>query len=106
MKSPLVTRIKFYCLSIVLFISLPTDMGAASQCKTTDREKCVFPFKYGGRVYTECTWDWAFESDGNDRAWCGTREDARYDWGDCGEGCPIPGEETIPNIAVIIPLSD
>ena len=99
---------KMMSLATVLFLSLPAEMQAASECKTTGGEKCVFPFKFEGKEYTECTWDWAFHGDRNGRAWCGTREEAGWgsDWGDCGEGCPIPGEETIPNIAVIIPLPD
>ena len=109
MKSPLVPLNKLYCLTIFLIFSLPADMEAALQCKTTDREKCVFPFKFKpypwepARTYNECTWDWAFFSNWrNGNAWCGTRDQALLlsdwdsdTWGDCGEGCTIPGEETI-----------
>ena len=97
----LLSLAKITSLAIVLFLFLPAEMGAASECKTTGGEKCVFPFKFEGKEYTECTWDWAFHGDRNDRAlgraWCGTREEAEWGrgWGDCGEGCPIPGEETI-----------
>ena len=99
---------KITSLAIVLFLSLPAQMeacmpaekGAASKCKTTRGEKCVFPFKdWNGRVHTECTWYYAFARPyRNGRAWCGTRKEAGWTsatWGDCGEGCTIPGDEMI-----------
>ena len=57
--------------------------------------KCVFPFTFENKEYKECTWDWAFHEKRENigRPWCGTKRNADYDWGDCGDGCPIPGRK-------------
>ena len=93
--SSLITDIQRLIFS---FISFSTEKPAT--CNTTDRRrKCVFPFKFLGREYNECTWDYAFfDDDRNDRAWCGTREEADWlsGWGDCGEGCHFPGRKHSP----------
>ena len=94
---------ELYFLALLL-----TEMEAESalECTTTDGRKGVFPFKFKPnhyrpeteRTYNECTWDYAFNNvERNDKAWCGTSEKAGWssDWGDCGEGCPIPGGEPI-----------
>jgi hypothetical protein len=44
--------------------------------------ECVFPFKYGGTTYTECTWD------DNDWEWCAYEVDETGEmvddkWGYC-----------------------
>ena len=98
--------------TVMLLLSLPTEMeAAASECKTTSGTKCIFPFQFSpidefkGRWYNECTWEWAFDRFRNGRAWCGTRESAFWNWGDCGEGCPIPGRTLSPHHnALIIPF--
>ena len=48
---------------------------------------CVFPFKYRGNMYNECT------IDGHDVAWCATKVNTdktivQDHWGHCGAGCP------------------
>ena len=48
---------------------------------------CVFPFKYKGSMYNECTFD------GHDIAWCATQVNAdktivQDQWGHCAAGCP------------------
>ena len=65
-------------------------------CWATDRRNCAFPFEYEGRNYDKCTWDYAFREYASQRGshtGCGTREDASFDWGNCGEGCHIPGKK-------------
>ena len=80
------------------------DTSVNSSCKTVSGsligKACHFPFKYKDREYNECTWEYAFfdvEFDNqNGRAWCGTREEVEWtnrEWGDCGDGCPIPGKK-------------
>ena len=51
---------------------------------------CIFPFKFNGRTFNECTWD-------EDGAWCSTQVDKNGNhvggqgkWGLCGQECPIP----------------
>ena len=85
---------------MLIFKSLSIEFTATCNNRADGRKKCVFPFKFKGREYTECTWDWAFvDRARNDRAWCGTRGEAGWSngWGDCGEGCTIPGEEKFSN---------
>ena len=87
------------------------DTSVNSSCKTVSGsligKSCHFPFKYKDREYNDCTWEWAFDGfdddawttaamdvDRNGCAWCGTREvEYGKDWGDCGDGCPIPGKK-------------
>ena len=73
-------------------------------CWATNGEKCNFPFEFNYlgtlRTYNECTWDYAFHDWGkkglrDGRAWCGTQQTSKYSdhWGDCADGCPIPGRK-------------
>ena len=84
-------------LLLLLLLLVPTeiDTAATSNCKTTRGKKCVFPFTYKGKNYTSCTWDGAFDNNGNKQVWCGTSEEVdRWEpdtWGDCGGECDIPG---------------
>ena len=83
----------FYCLAYfaLFLLTMPTEMGATG-CKTTEGKKCVFPFKFRGRLYYECTWEWSLDESRNGSAWCGTQKVSklwdRDTWGDCEEGCP------------------
>ena len=59
-------------------------------CTTDSGKPCVFPFKYLGKTYNECTWALAAEP------WCSTQVDSdgnhiTYHWGYCGPYCPISG---------------
>ena len=75
-----------------------TEMTATgTECRTTEGELCVFPFRDGdGKLHHECTWEYAFKKNGpgggNRRAWCGTTKEVDDgQWGDCGKGCTITG---------------
>ncbi len=66
-----------------------TSGGAAAN------KPCIFPFKFNGVVYFECTWDLAHLTE--HKAWCSTFVDdsghhvgGQNKWGNCGPGCPIP----------------
>ena len=89
-------------LSLLTLLLLALEAESASECKTTDGRKCVFPFKFTPlisdfeeRTYNECTWDYAFHPMRNRKAWCGTSKKTGQisHWGSCGEGCPIPGRK-------------
>ena len=69
MKSLGLLIFKLSCLALLLHAGL--EAAAASECKTTDGRKCVFPFTFDKndngtelREYNECTWDWAFQTKG------------------------------------------
>lgn len=49
---------------------------------TEKGELCVFPFKYKGKTYEECT------TEEKNRPWCATTENYQGDrkWGFCGNG--------------------
>ena len=56
---------------------------------------CIFPFRFNGAVYSECTWDQAHLTE--HKAWCSTLVDdtghhvgGQGKWGNCGPGCPVP----------------
>merc|ERR1712179_176749 len=70
------------------------------QCKTNgyderdeEAKPCVFPFRYQGKTYNECTTDHSV----NEEPWCATEinprtsEVIRGKWGDCSRGCPGTG---------------
>jgi hypothetical protein len=68
-----------------------TDSGAAPG------KPCIFPFKFNGVVYFECTWDMAHLTE--EKAWCSTEVDptghhksGQGKWGSCGKGCPVPAD--------------
>ena len=55
---------------------------------------CIFPFRFNGVDYNECTWDHSFLT--GHKAWCSTlvNETGHHvggqgEWGNCGTGCPI-----------------
>jgi low density lipoprotein-related protein 2 len=59
---------------------------------------CIFPFKFNGFTYFECTWNQAHLTE--HMAWCSTLVDAtgqhvggQGKWGNCGEGCPVPPDD-------------
>jgi len=59
------------------------------ECKTVKDNTCVFPFKYKGKTYNQCTKDESV----NGMPWCATRVDRSGNvlngkWEDCEEGCP------------------
>jgi len=61
-----------------------------SGCKSINGENCIFPFKYRGVTYNECT----NVNSENGRFWCAnivnqrTREVPKGKWSDCNIGCP------------------
>ena len=68
-----------------------------AECKTEpaagrDGSECVFPFKYKGTTYKQCT------KVDSEEAWCAFGIDANTEvptdglhWGDCSPGCPGTG---------------
>ena len=65
-------------------------------------KKCIFPFKYFGKSYNECTWNDAPTK----KPWCSTNvtEDGYHieengNWGVCGNGCSIPGRNKLNDIS-------
>ena len=59
---------------------------------------CIFPFKFNGVLYSECTWNQAHLTE--HKAWCSTLVDAsgthvggQGKWGNCGPGCPVPPDD-------------
>ena len=59
---------------------------------------CIFPFKFNGVTYSECTWNQAHLTE--HKAWCSTLVDAsgthvggQGKWGNCGPGCPVPPDD-------------
>ena len=63
---------------------------------------CIFPFKFNGVVYSECTWNQAHLTE--HKAWCSTLVDAsgthvggQGKWGNCGAGCPVPPDDRVTN---------
>merc|ERR1719367_977855 len=57
-------------------------------CKTVQNENCIFPFKYKGKKYSECT----TQDSENGKAWCATKVSSGGNvifgrWDDCGNGC-------------------
>ncbi|XP_040579805.1 72 kDa type IV collagenase isoform X1 [Lepeophtheirus salmonis] len=54
-------------------------------CRTTDGFKCIFPFKYYGKTYNNCT-----NVDNGSIDWCATSLDINENvmgWGNCGDNC-------------------
>ena len=61
---------------------------------------CIFPFRFNGVVYTQCTWVSAHLTE--HKPWCSTEVDesghhigGQGKWGNCGSGCPIPPDDRI-----------
>ena len=64
----------------------PSPPSPTGSCKTVNRIACVFPFKYKGQTYSQCT------TVDSALPWCATRKDRYGDvipgaWDDCGSGC-------------------
>jgi len=57
-------------------------------CKSENGRDCVFPFKYKGTTYNQCT------KKGSKKAWCANEVNERTgvavsgEWADCEAGCP------------------
>ena len=56
-------------------------------------KQCIFPFKYKGIVYSECT-DADSVNDGNSYFWCATKvnqdkeiAEGGRNWGECNDNC-------------------
>ena len=70
----------------------------ATRGGTRNPEECVFPFRYNGKTYRECTID----QDPDGRRWCSVQVDIngnhvtnRRKWGHCnGRKCPTTGTRT------------
>jgi len=63
--------------------------NAAPSCVSTSGSACVFPFTYGGKVYTWCTLDGGFSI-----PWCSTKTDEsgnhiQGNFGDCPGSCYV-----------------
>ena len=89
---------------LTLMLSTPIAAEVLSNCTTTDGRRCVFPYVYDVRAYQKCTWIYAFHAFRREKAWCGTinysdfgNAHDPFTWGDCGQGCHIPGKK-IPNL--------
>ena len=51
-----------------------------------ESKQCIFPFKYNGKVYADCTSDHSH----HDKAWCATEVDKygnETKWGYCDDDC-------------------
>ena len=83
-------------------ISLPWVLIAERICVTvagaSKGKPCIFPFKFNGVLYSECTWNQAHLTE--HKAWCSTLVDAsgthvggQGKWGNCGPGCPVPPDD-------------
>ena len=64
-----------------------------TDCKTISNKKCIFPFKFKGTEYIECT---TVESE-NNQPWCASEVDRNGNvvngkWEDCNYDCPGNGE--------------
>ena len=83
-------------------IPLPSVLIAERICVTvagaSKGKPCIFPFKFNGVLYSECTWNQAHLTE--HKAWCSTLVDAsgthvggQGKWGNCGPGCPVPPDD-------------
>lgn len=70
--------------------NLASDFGQPTTGGNADGADCYFPFKYRGKVYSECT-DVA-----HTQLWCATTDNYRRDrkWGNCTRKGPSPYEST------------
>eukprot|EP00096_Caligus_rogercresseyi_P004007 TRINITY_DN1811_c0_g1_i1.p1 TRINITY_DN1811_c0_g1~~TRINITY_DN1811_c0_g1_i1.p1 ORF type:complete len:114 (-),score=1.35 TRINITY_DN1811_c0_g1_i1:94-435(-) len=62
-----------------------TEEPSANVCQTISRQRCVFPFNYGGNTYTACT-----DIDYNSVKWCATsisKTGEVQGYGSCGASC-------------------
>ena len=69
---------------------------------------CVFPFRYNGVSYSQCT---LVEAEDN-KPWCSTLVDSNGDhvsggghYGDCSPKCPLPGTQTLHKKNLLLRLS-
>ena len=56
-------------------------------CITTDKRRCVFPFKYNGSEFSKCLMSYNGEKYWR---WCGTIydvTDSQTSWGECSRAC-------------------
>jgi len=94
-----------------------------SACQTTphdgevdvNHQHCVFPFRYQGKIYSECTTDCTRCTETLRRPWCATRLDRTrnaVDWALCQPGCPgvslhglswAVGEDGLPTLVFGVP---
>ena len=88
--SNLLLVIKVFTLFGGLFINaLPPNKPLKGKCSTVDGQQCVFPFRFNGFTYNECTWHYSTYP------WCSTQVDndtGRHIGGTkgaCGVGCDI-----------------
>jgi len=71
--------------------SPPSDGDCITDGGPAEGSPCVFPFRFLGWTYHECTWDFT----PNGHAWCSTKTDGsgahiggQGNWGTCPRSCP------------------
>ena len=96
-----------------------------AECRTTphdgdvdvNHQHCMFPFRYQGKIYSECTTDCTRCTETLGRPWCATRLDSALmrnavDWALCQPGCPgvglqglswAVGEDGLPALVFGVP---
>merc|ERR1711988_1998147 len=75
--------------------------GVNQRCRVDEGpalgEECVFPFKWGGKLFTECA-PWNYGGDHQGKLWCSTKTD-RF-----GERSKLAQDETInqPDVSSVV----
>jgi len=77
---------------------LPVETICVTASGASPHKPCIFPFKFNGVIYNECTWKSAHLTE--HKPWCSTLVDdtghhvgGQGKWGNCGSGCPIPPDD-------------
>ncbi|XP_040580268.1 uncharacterized protein [Lepeophtheirus salmonis] len=73
--------------NFVILVLCGSSINVMGNCATTAGDKCVFPFKYRGNTYQDCT-----SVDYNGVNWCPTSlhdNGEAKDYGDCASSCSI-----------------
>ena len=89
----------FYHISVSNCRTSLTDRGYNEKYKTGNKGKlnatCQFPFKYLGKTYYTCTYDYGYVTE--HKPWCSTKTDENFNhvirnWGVCDDevNCYIP----------------
>ena len=89
--------INFLFIVLKCSITIYLEKTVSKTCKTdgglSKQFDCVFPFKYAGKTFTECPFDYH-----EGYHWCSTKVDMDGNfieggdfWGYCGIHCPLQG---------------